>query len=194
MSQGLEGENMDLNQIMDNAIKLSARRDKLSSLIDSEVRGEHYATVEGYLAFKDGNYQSERGYNNSVLEHKKSKENFSDELKQLSTMIINLYQAFENTTATMSKGQLQDSLVQLEEKRVAKQMEIAELAHKKDTVLSKGKNAFNAGEYQSEKEYNEMYSKYNSQINDINAELNYFDYFEGKLNYRINNYTGHPKC
>lgn len=188
---------MDLITVIDKYIEISIRRDNLKETIESEKDGYAYAKIEGDMAFSEGDYEREAGYNTSARMHKKRQAGAEKELEQVAQLLEFTHQTYISAVSSMYSIQLKEAAITMSVRKKDIERQIEELSQRREWARSQGDIAFANHNFQEEQEYNKISSECYFEIKKVEPKIRYYQLFANYLNFRAdkvneNNFGG-PK-
>ena len=177
---------MDIIAVIEKYIELSVRRDNLKNTIENSERFYNYAKIEGDMAFHDGNYQSEKGYNDSARHHIETQEQAEKDLSQVEQLLEFTHQTYTRAVESLDELQLKEAAITMSVKKTEVERKIEELSQRRNWATSKGHTAFANHNFEEEQEYNRISSDCYVEIERIKPTLHYYKSFVNNLNYNAN--------
>lgn len=174
---------MDIISVIEKYIELSVRRDNLKNTIENSKRDYAYAKIEGDMAFYDGDYQLEKGYNNSASTHIETQEKSEKELSQVEQLLEFARQIYTKTVQSLDELQLKEAAMTMSVKKTDVERKLEELTQRRIWANSKGDIAFSNHNFQEEQEYNRISSDCYEKIERVKPTLHYYETFINDLNY-----------
>lgn len=161
---------MDILTIIEEYIGLKIRKDNLNSSINSETRGQYYAKVEGDIAFNDGNYAREMGYNASARSYAQKIEEAKRDLEQIERLIEFTNQSYVTMVSSMTSSQLSETASIVSFRKYEIQRQIQQISERRTWAKQKGDEAFANHQLQEELEYNRISSECYITLNELEAK------------------------
>lgn len=188
---------MDLITVIDKYIEISIRRDNLNKTIESEKDGYAYAKIEGDMAFSEGDYERESGYNTSAIMHKERQASAEKELEQVAQLLEFTHQTYISAVSSMDSIQLKEAAITMSVRKKDIERQIEELSQRREWARLQGDKAFASHNFQEEQEYNKISSECYFEINKVEPKIRYYQSFANDLDFRAdkvneNNFGG-PK-
>ncbi len=177
---------MDIIAVIEKYIELSVRRDNLKNTIENSKRYYNYAKIEGDMAFYDGDYQLEKGYNDSARRHIETQKKAEKDLSQVEQLLEFTHQTYTRTVESLDEVQLKEAAITMSVKKTDVERKIEELSQRRSWATSKGDTAFANHNFEEEQEYNRISSDCYVEIERIKPTLHYYESFVNDLNYHSN--------
>ena len=136
-----------------------------------------YATVEGDMAFRDKDYETEKMYNESVRNHNENQSKASRELTQVKQLLEQVHQEYIKAVESLGTRELRNAAITLSVKRLDTQRMIEELSQRRKWAVSKGDIAYREGNFDEEQEYNRIASDCFIESTKTEPKLHYYEAF-----------------
>ena len=173
---------MEIISIIEDLIKFSVRRDYLKKAIDDAKRDQHYAQIEGDMAYYEKDYELERRYNHSVRLHSERREQSESELVQVEQLIASSLDQYFNIIESYTDLELREAAVTLRVKKADIERKITDLKTRREWAISMGNIEYERGNLAKETEYNHISTDCLNEIERITPEVSYYDDYISDLN------------
>ena len=175
---------MKILEQIDNYVLHSAEVKKLESEVELYKRSEFYASVEGDLSYGNGDYKSEKQYNESYKFSRQKREEANTKLATEKRLLNASIEDLSNSMSNISKKDLQVAKDKTSLKIEQLSEYVAGLQEKMKIAKEKGDLAFSQGNYRDEKIYNAEYKSAYEETQKIGPVIGEYKNVLSFLNFR----------
>lgn len=162
---------MDILTQIDKYVLYSADAMALKEQIEACKKNESYALAEGELSYNRENYSLEKKYNESVNYNRQRIKALESKLKDVQMLLKIAKDSVKSITENSSYNDIHFASEKLKLKVEQLTSYVDRLKENLKLAYTNGDKAYNMGDFKAEKEYNQEYNRYLSEINKLNPVI-----------------------
>ncbi|MBQ8425027.1 MAG: hypothetical protein IJX17_03280 [Clostridia bacterium] len=158
---------MDILEQIDELVAYSADAKSIKEQIEACKQSESYALVEGDLSYNRGDYALEKQYNSSVNYNRQRIRELEAQLDNVNKNVSQARNNLKRLTEKVSYNEIHYSADKVRLKINQLTNYVNGIKEKLKVAYTKGEKAYNMGDFKAEREFNQEYRRYYSEITNL---------------------------